>query len=715
MEISSRRKSIMKITVVIGALIIPLLYSFFYLGAFWDPYSQLKSVPVAIVNEDAGATISGDARNIGDELCNKLKEDGTLKFVFTNEEKAKKGVNGDKYYAMLTIPKDFSKNVASASSTDKKTAILEYAVNEKRNYIASQILNSAVAKIEKEVRSSIDGEITLTLANKLKEVPRSLQTLSNGFDDMYDGSQKLVTGSTTLDKGASDLNSGANKLNFGGKVIDNGVSSLKTGTSKLSKGSSDLDGGISDLLDGVKKINGQVPALKSGVSDLNVGMNGDGTTPGLKASVSNYTSSVETASNGLNSYTVGLKSYTTALTNLYNSTTDPTTKATLDAILNGASGKQGLINIVNGTGTSNPGIAGINSGLKDIVSNNTAINNGAGAIATGISTLNGKVPALQKGLNQLQSGVETAKAGSLQVASGASTLNSGASTLKSGTTNLVNGTDTLAKGTETLKSGTDSLVSGMNTLNSGIKAGKDGVNTSIKDTNEQLKAVDGINTYAENPVKVNKDAVDYVPNYGTAFAPYFLSLSLWVGGLIIFFGIYLDVDKRYKYLCRDSANVVIRSFAYLILGVAQALILAFVIKSVLGLEIEHMTQYVLSCVLVSVVFISIIQFCLVHLKDFGKFLALLLLILQLTSCGGTFPMETVPKFFEILYPYMPMTYSVGLFKEAISGATGSNMIKNVTVLIVIMIVAMIATILMSVMKKGARALRKAKKAATAVQ
>lgn len=655
----------------------------------------MQDVPVAIVNEDTGAEINGEIRNVGNEVCDKLREDGSLKFDFTTAEKAKKGVDGNKYYASLTMPEDFSKEVASVSSTDKKVSVIEYSVNEKRNYLASQILNTAVNKIEKEVVSSIDREITLTLANKIREVPKSLGTLSTGLNTMYSGSQQLVTGAKKLDSGASSLDSGAKKLDQGAQSLKTGTTSLKSGTASLKSGADSLDNGLGDIKKGVSKINSQVPALKSGVNALDAGMNSD---TGLKAGVADYTSGVSLAAAGLNTYYSSLASFSEK--NL------PDAEVTLNA-----DQVKTLKGLIYGDGTAeNPGLAEVNKGMQNLVDENGDLNAGAAEVAARTSSLNSKVPALTSGLKQLQSGVDSAKTGSGQLADGASSVDSGAGQLQAGSSNLKSGTSSLVSGTGTLKSGTGSLASGMNSLDSGIKSGKDGVDSSLKSVNGQLPALNGVEDYAASPVKVKKNEVDYVPNYGTAFAPYFLSLSLWVGGLIIFFGIYLDVDKRYKYLCRDSANPVIRSIAYILLGVAQALILAVVVKFALGLHVEHMYSYILSCVLVSAVFISIIQFCLVHLKDFGKFIALLLLILQLTSCGGTFPMETVPKLFNVLYPYMPMTYSVGLFKETISGATGSSMMMNISVLVTLLIVFTAATILMSVMKKGARHLRKMKRA-----
>ena len=194
-----------------------------------------------------------------------------------------------------------------------------------------------------------------------------------------------------------------------------------------------------------------------------------------------------------------------------------------------------------------------------------------------------------------------------------------------------------------------------------------------------------------------------MPNYGTAFAPYFLSLSLWVGALIIFFGIYLDADEKFQLLSRRSDKRIIRSFSYLVIGLMQAVLLALVLQFGLGLQINHPLAFYLACCLVSMVFIAIVQFLIVFLKDIGKFLAIALLILQLTSCGGTFPMETVPKFFNLLYPFMPMTYSVGLFKDTISGTGAMGLDKNSLVLMGILVVIMLFTVLFTYFQNRGRA------------
>ncbi|MEG2323294.1 MAG: YhgE/Pip domain-containing protein [Anaerovoracaceae bacterium] len=695
---SVAKKNILKITVIIGALIIPLMYSFFYLGAFWDPYDKLDNVPMAIVNLDSGSKINGDQRNLGQEICDNLKEDGSLNFIFTDAKDAKSGVAGDKYYASLTIPTDFSAQVATASKKEKIPATIIYSVNEKRNYLGAQILNTAIAKIEKEITSNIDKEIVVSLSDKLEEVPDALKTLEDGFIQLSSGAERLKGGAVTLQQGVSQLQTGIGKLGIGANRLKEGTSRLKTGTDKLKKGNGALTSGVQDLNDALTQ-------LQSGINEINkktkdVGKLADGT-KSLSKGASDLNSGLKVYTSGVDQTIGTLETSVKLLAGSYGQLTDGPLKQQVGKFLQAANTPQNQQNlaILKASGPK------LQAGSKEISS-------GADQLYAATDNL----PALKTGLTQLGQGVSSAKdgssalaIGSVQLGNGIDQVATGATALNSGATELSNGTGKLEAGAAKVAHGTNQLGTGIDQLSRGIAKGKKGVTTSIKDTKKQLTALYGLDQYAATPIYQDTQTIEHIPNYGTAFAPYFLSLSLWVGGLIIFFGIYLDVDKRYKYLCRDSKNVVLRSVVYLALGLAQATILAMVIKFALGLQVAHFTAYILGCCLVSMVFISIIQFCLVHLKDLGKFVALLLLILQLTSCGGTFPIETVPKIFQVLYPFMPMTYSVGLFREVIGGSLGYFFKQDLFILIGILVVFVTTTILLSVMKKEVRIVRQKKR------
>lgn len=762
-----------KLVVVIGAIILAVLYSLFYLGAFWDPYSRLDAVPFAVVNEDTGATISGDDRNIGQELCDTLKEDGTLKFEFVSREEAEKGVRSNQYYAIMIIPSSFSEDIASTKSTKKITPKLEYQVNEKRNYLASQILNNAVNQIEKSLRSSLDKEITLSLADKLNEVPTSLTTLSDGMQTMYDGALQVQSGTEQLKAGTASAYSGSVQLNSGAQS---------------------LTGGLGSLSGGLNTLQAKIPTLESGVTALNEGVNKSG---GLKDSVKKYTDSVATAATGSSLVASGLDTLETTVEDelapgvitlvkgageaatgaekvatgasqvssgasqvatgattakngadaLYvalgnyrdNMGLNPTQIAYLNVILTGSpdgtvdTSKTSFATLKAGLATLDTGASQVATGATSLNSGASSLNTGVSALNSGISTLASKLPKLEEGITDLSIGANTLNTGLATITSnntalnggvaqlatgtqtlynsiptlksGISQLSSGANAAVAGSNTLANGTSSLTSGLATLDAGAGTLASGTGTLAEGIKSGKDQVVEKTEDAQEQLKALNGLEKTAADPVELETEKVDAVPNYGTAFAPYFMSLSLWVGAIMVFMSIYYDPKNRFKYLGKDTENKVARTLIYLAIAIGEAVLLALLVKWVLGLETNHTFDFIMAACLVSVTSLSIVEFCMIHLGDIGKFLSLILLILQLTSCAGTFPVETVPKFFQWLYPFMPMTYAIKLFKETISGTseTTSYAASSVGVLVAIFLVFSALIIGISLLKKKYRA------------
>ena len=648
------------ICVIIGVIILPLLYSYFYLGAFWDPYSRLETLPVAVVNNDKGATINDVERNIGKEMCEKLKEDGTLKFVFTNENDAKLGTEGKEYYAMIVIPSDFSADVASAATADKQTATITFSPNEKKNYLASQILGKAILQIEVSVRESVNKEIVQQLADKLNSVPDQMTKLQDGMAQLDDGSKQLSDGAATLADGTQTFN---DKF----KEYQKGVSDLKDGTNTLSNGIGTLDSGITQLLDGAN----QLKSSTANIGDLTIGaqalaVGADKFNQGLIQ----YTAGVDSLIANVNSTTTFLSYYVTKVNPAIMQ--DPVFAKFISELSTPANAQK---------------IQMLQASSAQLKAASVTIATSTGQLAAGTTGL----PQLKAALEQLSQGLESAKSGSTALSSGSQTLNAGVSTLNSATAQLSEAAATIANGSASLSEGADKL-------QDGIVTAKSGVDSSVTDTNSQLKSLDGIADFAATPVSINQANITSVPNYGTAFAPYFLSLSLWVGGLMIFVGIYFDPDNKFKILSRETENKIARSFIYLLIGFIQALVLGVVLLFGLGLKVDNIPLYFLSCCLVSMVFISIIQFLMVYLKDAGKFLCMLLLILQLTSCGGTFPMETVPKLFNYLYSFMPMTYSVGLFKQSISGVNISELLLNAGVLFGILVVFMSLTVLSSRIK-----------------
>lgn len=750
---------------VFGVIIIPLFYSFFYLDAFWDPYSKLDTVPVAVVNNDTGATINGEFRNLGDQLVNTLKDEKSLKWVFTNDKDAADGMQtGKKYYAVITIPKDFSSKIATADSTNKEEAAITYSSNEKRNYLATQILHSATIQLEEKLRAQVTEEITGELVDKLNEVPTQLNKLDDGLTQLNDGTVTLGDGMTKLNSGAQTITSnlgtlknGLGKAYTGSKTLSGAlvkIPTLTAGITTLNSGAGTLSGGLNQAAAGAAKLNSgaaAIPTLNAGITKLDSGASqvfaGSTTlskgTSDLLAGTTKLSAGTATLSIGTQNYVTLVNSMMTILKNnsydvpstrtyLYNTSTaiDNNPSATDEQKQQSASLKimLGLLNsdanaekyfadagstLTAGAANAAQGAKDVNAGAAQVNAGATRVNGGAKQVSDGAAQLKAseaKLTELQKGISDLNTALSQLNAGGKQVSDGTAALaantaqlkqlQAGVNELSAALAKMKDGSSQLYDGSKTLQTGISDAKDGTAKLQNGITTAKTGVEDSIKTAKEDLKATDGLDKYSGEAVSVKSNPTNPVPNYGTAFAPYFLSLSMWVGALMMLFGIYLDPGKRIKHLAKGSDSRFIRIVAFFCIGIAQSILLAIVLQAGLGLKVNNVVPYYFAIILGSMTFISIVQFCVVNLGDIGKFLAILFLILQLTSCGGTFPMETVPQIFNALYKFMPMTYTVELLREVISGNDMAYAWHNALVLIGVVLVFAALTVLFAFYKRA---------------
>ncbi|WP_346928124.1 YhgE/Pip family protein, partial [Clostridium sp.] len=256
------------------------------------------------------------------------------------------------------------------------------------------------------------------------------------------------------------------------------------------------------------------------------------------------------------------------------------------------------------------------------------------------------VPALSGGIQALYNG-------SNQLVEGSNKLVDGQNQLSTGVTEL---TDKVPK----LEEGVEKLYKGSNELATGLKEGAGEMKAGLKNSSEEM------GNFVSAPINMKNEPINKVPNYGTGFAPYFISLSLWIGAIMMFFVISAKTDDDFGLSKFDKVIGKYLSFGFV--GLLQAVLVSVVVIG-LGLNPTSTALYFTSIIFLSLVFIAIIQ-CLISLfGDAGRLLGIVLLILQLTACAGTFPLEIVPKFFKVINPYMPFTYSVELLREVISATT----------------------------------------------
>lgn len=304
----------------------------------------------------------------------------------------------------------------------------------------------------------------------------------------------------------------------------------------------------------------------------------------------------------------------------------------------------------------------------------------AQAVIATIPSYKDKITQLSKGTAQLNSGIYQIYDGSQQLSNGTSTLNSSVPALSTGVSKLNDGASKL-------NSGLLKLSDGAGTLNSGLKDGSDKIASNLKNSSSDM------GSYISEPAQLNESPLNHIKNYGTGFAPYFIPLALWVGAIMMFF---IITDKVDNDINANSASVVAGKYiSYCFIGTLQAVLVSAAVLC-LGLRPSNIVLYFLFNIFMSYVFIAIIQ-CLVFLLGMaGRLLSIVLLMLQLTSCAGTFPLEIIPKFFKVLYPFMPFTYCVTAIRETITNTNYAVFSSNVGVLAGILV----AFLVISVVFKG---------------
>lgn len=730
-----KKEKILKIVILAVVILIPIIYSFFYLKSYWNPYGDLTGLKIAVVNLDDGE----DNENQGAEFLKSLQDDGTFDICPVSLDEANEGMQNGDYYATITIPSNFTKCLNSASTTDKQISTITYSPNQASNYLSSQIINSAVKTMEINLQAKVSSAIAGNLADNLKSVPDSLETVSDVSSQLLDGSKTLTSGLKEISDGTSKLNNsytefdngvnsaseGSKSLKSGIDQVNSGVDSLSTGSNSLNTAISQINAGVDELskkgADGIKSLSNGITSVDDGAGKLNTNLSAyvDGTKQ-LASGTTAYVTGAFGVFNGIDKYIKSVNSsneqmatFLASVANLKTSSDPEAQKLAIkaQAIID----SNGTSELKNGEDQIRAGIAQLTASNSILTTGATTLLNSSDALKAGSNSLYAGTQQLAQGsasLGQITSGITNLKSALNQVQTGTKSLQSGVGTLKIGTTKLASGSDSLQSGLitlsdsssqiksalNTLDTGTTSAYTGSTQLTSGLQEFNDEINKNIDTTNNDLKKLSGIEDFAEDPVEFKTEAYGEVNSYGIAFTPLFLCIGLWVGALMCYVVLYYDQKHRFGILDHDNKHKFIQNIVYIALGAVQGVIVAALLKLGLGFEVQGIGLYYFASILIGITFTSIIQFLIRNFGDVGKFLALIILVLQLAASGGTFPVETIDKGFQAVTPFLPMTYSIKLLREVLV-PTATNFKSNyIMILLAITICTLVITYIVDIFK-----------------
>ena len=619
---------------------IPILYSGFFLGSIWDPYGQTKNLPVAFVNEDKGASLNGKVLNVGESVEKKLKDNHDLGWEFVSKQQADEGVNSGHFYAVVTIPSDFSQKAASITESEPQQAVINFTTTPAKNYIGSLVSNQAAAKVKSSVSEQITQAYAKGILENLDKLGIGLDAAANGASTLHDGLGRLQSGTQTYVGGVKQLAVNQQSLTGGLAQLSDGSRKLQAGLGQLSN-NLPTESQLSQLSDGMKQ-------LQSGINQLN-------------ASVSNPSPVLVAQQNKVNTDAQTLKK------TVEDSESDllaaGVTLRTLDTQA-AASGSDSttisssqISNISQAFTKTKAIIAQTGTLREDLQTLNQQLSAQQTQLQAGVSALNNGVNQLTPNAITAFNGYNSVRFANNQLLAGSTSLTNGLSEAKSGSQKLANGASLLESRSGALIDGTSQLASGADTL-----ANK------LADASNRIKIQPtGATTQQQiaNPVKSEMTEKGNVPNYGYALSPYVLSLSLFVGAIVL--NVIYPIRKTFSE--QESAIRWWLSKAS-VAGVAafmQATILMLVMVFFLGLTPEHPAHFIGAVYLTSFAYMSIVSLLVIVLDNPGRFLAMVLLVLQLGSSEGTFPIQTANGFFQAINPLVPMTYSIRALRQAISG------------------------------------------------
>lgn len=739
------------IIVIIALALVPAIYNYIFLGSMWDPYGKLNDLPVAVVNLDKTSELNGKKFKLGDDVIAEMKKSKDLDYHFVSEDKASKGIKKGDYYMVITFPENFSENATTLMNKKPKTVQLDYQTTRGHNYISSKMSESAMNQLKSEVSKNITETYTKEIFAKLGDMKSGMKEASDGSNKLADGTSSALDGSKELSSnlntlssssltftdGANNLNSGLNKYVSGVNQAANGGQQLSSGADQFVSGTQQLAAGTQTLADKSKELSAglteltqktalsaeqqaQISQLQNGLTDLNNAIQNGAKDTGSADSVKNDLASVKKSledTQTILSDIVPNQIKAMAQTKAYNSLKTDQQNELNAAILNSAQStlspiQTSMTSVADSLTDVGNQLMGIQNQTKELAQNSNVALPGANAIisqlSTGLSDVNSAlanqvtpgfaqyadgVNQANAGAQQLASKSKDLQSGTMQLVSGLSQLQANGSTLTSGSNQLAGGAQQISSGSQQLANGGSSLTSGLGTLNTGAN----NLSTALTKADDTLSATNNSNENAKKvaaPLKLKHIDHDNVPENGAGMTPYMINVALFIGALAtnVVIGIGFSGEKwksgREFMLAKIGTNGLVALLQGIIVWGAVAL---------LGLRPNHLWEMLLSVLLISFAYMAINTFFLTALGKIGEFLMIVVLVLQLATSAGTYPLQLAPKIYQVISPWLPMTYGLKMLRETI-GLNGAILPEAILFVVIIALF----TFMLSFFKKFSR-------------
>lgn len=681
-DLSRIRGSVVALIVAVGLVIVPTLYAWFNIAGSWDPYGNTGNLKVAVANSDNGymSDLIPVRVNIGDTVVSALRENDQLDWRFVSESDAVEGVRSGEYYAAVVIPENFSSRMMTVFSSDAEHAEIVYYENQKANAIAPRVTDKAAST----VRQQIDETFAKTISDVGLATTSSLLEFMDGDQiAAYAGnlSGTLAGAITTLRDASGSVDEFAGLLQSSTGLLDS-TSDLLASAGAASK---DAEALVGDAKTG---LSGMHDALDAAVAAIN---------QSLKDSAGDYDAAAKAIDEAFGAADAHVSLTVTQLR---------------DASVDVAKRASDMRDVQDNILAVERDVEGSNLPEKlkaelvqkiDIVANTVGnvanqqellakhLSDAAASLETGAADARAKAQAVKDGIAEAKGsigGVKDSYNATLKqqisdlsdaVADVARRGSDMADDLGATVADLSHAasalSDDLAGAHEVLAGASADLVSAADDL----QRLKEGLDTAVTSGDlDRVRELIGSDPAAladalAAPVALDRQAVYHIKNYGSAMAPFYTTLSIWVAGIVLAAMLKANVDEAdVKALGNPRLHELYlgRYAFFALLAFAQATLVCAGDLLFFGIQCEHPFQFMLVGWLAGFVFSNMIYTLTVSFGDIGKAIAVVLLVMQVAGSGGTFPIEMTADFFQAVYPFLPFTHAINAMHAAMAGAYG---------------------------------------------
>lgn len=682
--------NVIVLIVSVGLIVVPSFYAWFNIAASWDPYAHTKNLTVAVASDDAGyqSNLVPVKLNLGDNVIADLRKSKSIDYVITSTDDAKAGVTEGRYYAALVIPQNFSTRMLTSLTTDAEKPEVEFYQNQKRSAIGSLVTDKASTAVQQDIDDSFAQSITTVGAAALKELDNALddddvaqfaKRLDNALDSSERTLRNLATDTdvyaqvlTSLHTVMAESVSGSGNSLSATLDASNALSSTSQGITKVS---SALDGAQDALQGIVEQSNASLDSVSAALDDAYSTANSQ--SKDLAAALTQAKTTVDARIPPLQTLADTIASQEQQLQIIAESLPDTSlVKASVQDIRTHLRGMHArtantIKQMQELSAALDKTASDVNASITDADTAKQELKALISSSKQELSSLSGEVQGdVHNSLTDLSGAIDKAS----QTSKGLSdSLSATQKSVKAATSTASNNLDSAA---QDLQDATAKLSTAADRLSDLHKQLSDALASSDMDCVRTILGSDPtkLADFIASPVLIDRTPVFSVANNGSGMAPFYTTLAIWIGGIILCAIAQARPDEELtQTLQLTPTQAYLGRLVYFVaIGLLQSTIIVLGNLYFLGIQCVHPILFILVGWLASFVFVNIIYALTAAFGDVGKAIAVVFMVLQVAGSGGSFPKEMLPSPFQMLYPYLPFVHAENAFRAAIAGIYGND-------------------------------------------